>query len=344
MTLSNDFLAKLMYYCENGYVRKSAHPFLPLWIYNYTPKTTFEEKWDEITLNTRGLVVGFDLTKHEFYTCIQGAKKFFNKEEKWAAKFNISKSIISEKLDGYYISIKFDPRLGLVISSRGSFCNKYTEAAEKLITEPIRRQIRPNIQYFCELLQDFPEDAALIVTKHPIPRLVCWAMRGEDGKEIIPTNGNCPFEVARKMTFEESKKYLTNQVEGIVAYNPETSERVKIKTEWFLKTHRIISDCTPQRVWELCKNGGKVEDLDIPNEFMEQMLQWQTVLNDLVESEYQKLLSLKDKYSSYTDKELGLSNLDLYTKGQIFNIRKDRIPAVFDKIYLCKKDEFLEKC
>ena len=344
MTLNDDFLAKLTYYCENGYVRKSAHPVWSLWIYNYTPKTTFEERWDEITLNTRGLIIGYDIIKHEFYTCIQGPKKFFNKEEKWSAKFDISHSIISEKLDGYYISIKLEPRLGLVISSRGSFCNKYTEAAEKLITEPIRRQIQPNIQYFCELLQDFPEDAGIIVTKHPIPRLVCWAMRDEDGKEIIPTKENCPFEVAQKMTFEESKKYLTNQVEGVVAYNPKTSERVKIKTEWFLETHRLISNCTPQRVWELCKNGDRVEDLDIPNEFMEQMLSWQTILNDLVESEYQKLLSLEDKYSSYTDKELGLSNLDLYTKGQIFNIRKDRISAVFDKIYLYKKDEFLEKC
>ena len=237
MNFGDVFLSKLKQYSKDGYIRESAHPFLPLWIYNYTPKTSFEEKWDEITLNARGLIIGWDIIEHEFYTCIQGPKKFFNKEEKWSAKFDISKSIISEKLDGYYISIKLDPRLGLVISSRGSFCNKYTEAAEKLITEPIRQQIRPNIQYFCELLQDFPEDAGIIVTKHTIPSLVCWAMRGEDGKEIIPTDGNCPFEVARKMTFEESiETTKIHSVAGILDKNEPF-----VSTRPFRSPHHTVS-------------------------------------------------------------------------------------------------------
>lgn len=334
-----DLSQKLPKYIKDGYIRASRHPVLPITIYNYTQQATFEEKWDEITTTCRGLILD-DYGR----IIIKGPRKFFNREEEWADKFDIREAIISEKLDGYYISLKQDGRYGFIISSRGSFCNKYTAAAEKLITSEIRRQLERNIQYFCELCQNFEEDSGIIVTKHPVPKLVCWAMRGEDGEEIIPTTENCPFEIAKKMTLDEASKYLTNEVEGVVAFKPDTEQRVKIKTDWFLRTHRIISDCTPQRVWELCKNGGKVEDLDIPNEFMEQMLRWQTVLNDLVESEYQKLLSLEDKYSSYTDKELGLSNLDLYTKGQIFNIRKDRIPAVFDKIYLCKKDEFLEKC
>lgn len=336
MELESEFLNNLSRYCELGFIRKSQHPELPITIYNYTQKASFEEKWDNITINSRGLILNNDGR-----IVIKGPKKFFNKEEKWSAKFDISQSIISEKLDGYYISIKLDDLYGLVISSRGSFCNKYTTSAEKLITEPIRRQIQPNIQYFCELLQNFPGDEGIIVTRHPKPKLVCWAMRGEDGKEIIPTKDNCPFEIARKMSFEESIQYLHQEVEGVVAYNPQTEERIKIKTDWFLNLHRLISDCTPNRVWEICKSGGQVEDLDIPNEFMEQMLDWQTSLKGLVDLEYQRLLQLYDKYSSYSDKELGLSNLDPYTKGQIFNLRKDRIPAVFDRIYLYKKDDFL---
>lgn len=336
MKLESEFLDNLSKYCQLGFIRKSQHPKLPITIYNYTQKASFKEKWDNITINSRGLILNNDGE-----IIIKGPKKFFNKEEKWSAKFDISQSIISEKLDGYYISIKLDSLYGLVISSRGSFCNKYTSATEKLITEPVRRQIQPNIQYFCELLQNFPGDEGIIVTKHPKPKLICWAMRGEDEKEIIPTKENCPFEIARKMSFEESIQYLNQEVEGVVAYNPQTEERIKLKTDWFLNMHRLISDCTRNRVWTICKDGGQVEDLDIPNEFMEQMLDWQTSLKGLVELEYQRLLQLYDKYSIYSDKEIGLSHLDSYTKSQIFNLRKDRISTVFDKIYLYKKDDFL---
>lgn len=330
------FISNLHQYIQDGYIRESHHPSLPITIYNYTQAATFQEKWDNITLHTRGLILDDDDNP-----IIQGPTKFFNQSEKWSAKFDISKSIISEKLDGYYISIKLDDHYGLIISSRGSFCNKYTSAAEKLITSGIRAKLGHNIQYFCELLQNFKGDEGLIVTKHPTPKLICWAMRGEDGKEIIPTPENCPFQISPKLSFEESKKYLTQEVEGVVAYNPATEERIKIKTDWFLNLHRLISDCTPNRVWEICKSGGKVEDFDIPNEFMEQMLEWQTLLRGLVDLEYQRLLQLYDKYSIYSDKEIGLSNLDSYTKSQIFNLRKDRISTVFNKIYLYKKDDFL---
>lgn len=343
MLIDDAFMAQLFQYQKNGYIREAKHPNLPLRIYNYTPKTTFESKWDNITLNTRGLVLDFNHNTHLPDLFIRGPKKFFNKDENdFTPKMDLSKVLISEKLDGYYISIKLDPIYGLVISSRGSFCNKYTTAAEKLITEPIRQQIRPNIQYFCELLQDFVGDEGIIVTRHPVPKLICWAMRGNDGHEIIPTSNNCPFEVARKMSFEESAQYLKQEVEGIVAYNPKTEERVKLKTDWFLNMHRLISDCTRNRVWATCKDGGRIEDLDIPNEFMEQMLAWQAQLRGLVELEYQRLLQLYDKYAEYSDKELGLSTLDPYIKGQIFNLRKDRISVVFDRIYLKKKADFLQ--
>lgn len=118
MELESEFLNNLSKYCELGFIRKSQHPELPITIYNYTQKASFEEKWDNITINSRGLILNNDGK-----IIIKGPKKFFNKEEKWSAKFDISQSIISEKLDGYYISIKLDSLYGLVISSRGSFCN-----------------------------------------------------------------------------------------------------------------------------------------------------------------------------------------------------------------------------
>lgn len=330
-----DLSQKLPKYIKDGYIRASRHPVLPITIYNYTQQATFEEKWDEITTTCRGLILD-DYGR----IIIKGPRKFFNREEEWADKFDIREAIISEKLDGYYISLKQDGRYGFIISSRGSFCNKYTAAAEKLITSEIRRRLERNIQYFCELCQNFEEDSGIIVTKHPVPKLVCWAMRGEDGKEIIPTTENCPFEIAKKMTPDEASKYLTNEVEGVVAFKPDTEQRVKIKTDWFLRTHRIISDCTKRKVWEINKDGGKVADLDIPNEFLSQMKEWEAELQNKVNAELDRIQNLADKYANCSDKELGLSNIDSYTKSQIFNQRKGRKDSILKQIYLLYKDEF----
>ena len=70
-----EFFDKLEDYCDKGYIRKSKHPILPLTIYNYTEKTTWEGKWDNITTYTRGLVIDHTQKPSVF---IQGPKKFFN--------------------------------------------------------------------------------------------------------------------------------------------------------------------------------------------------------------------------------------------------------------------------
>jgi len=331
---NQEFFTKLSDYCDKGYIRKSHHPDLPIAIYNYTQKTTWEEKWDNITIHTRGLVISDDNQ-----IIIQGPKKFFNASEKFAPHLDLKNCVISEKLDGYYISIKKDSHYGLITSSRGSFCNKYTFFAENFITDEIRGKLQENTEYFCELLQNFEEDAGIIVTKHPTPRLVCWAMR-VNGHEVIPNPTNCPFEIAQKFTFEQAKKYLTMEVEGVVAFNQNTEDRVKLKTEWFLNMHRMISDCTKNRVWELCYKGGRVEDLDIPDEFMKQMLSWQNELDSKIHTETKRLYHLYDKYSKLTDKELGTSEIDKFDKSQIYNLRKGRIRTFTNKIYLKYRNNF----
>jgi hypothetical protein len=43
-------------YYEDGLLYKQTHPTLPLTIWNYTPKVQYENIWDEITLQCRGMV------------------------------------------------------------------------------------------------------------------------------------------------------------------------------------------------------------------------------------------------------------------------------------------------
>ena len=70
-------LETLNKYFEDGLLYKQTHPTLPLTIWNYTEKVQYEDLWDEITIQTRGLV-----TDDKGNIVARSFKKFFNLEEK----------------------------------------------------------------------------------------------------------------------------------------------------------------------------------------------------------------------------------------------------------------------
>lgn len=312
---------------QNGYIHRADHPKYNLSIYNYTPKTQFEEYWNEATITCRGLVLEDD------NITIKCPRKFFNQGEKYAAKIDLNTARILEKLDGYYIAIKVDSDYGLIITSRGSFDNKYIEAAKKFLTDEIISKLVPNYTYFCELLQNFPGDEAIILTQHPIPKLVCWAVMDDNFNEIIPDEGY-PLPIAKELSLAEAKQYLKQKVEGVVAQDLQNRERVKIKTEWFLEHHRLIANCTKKRVWEILSDGGKIEDLNIPDEFMDKVKTWEDELTfdfsliiTAVENETRKRFN-------WSDKQVALDNtLSPKMKTYIFTARKKGRETLDDLIW-----------
>lgn len=327
MNLNDQDITNLLSLINEGYIRKAEHPTLPLFIYNYTPKTQFEQVWNNITRITRGLVL--DETYQFIIKC---PEKFFNKGEPFASSINLFNCRISEKLDGYYISIKQDSKYGLIITSRGSFHNQYTEAVKSFLTPNVIEQLKPDYTYFCELCQNFAGDEAIILTQHPTPKLVCWAIRDNLFQEVIP-NSSCPLPIAKKLSLSEAKKYLQQKVEGVVAQDLNTFERVKIKTEWFIQHHRILSDCTKKRAWEILSQGKLIQDLDIPDEMMPKMQQYEKELMADYQNLWSKILKADYETSELTDKELGLLNKYQDLKPYIFLLRKDKDQQCFNKIW-----------
>lgn len=313
---------------QNGYVRVSEHPSLPLKIFNYTPKAQYYNEWNEITRMCRGLILDND-----YNIIIKCPPKFFNLGEPFAADIDLLNARISEKLDGYYISIKVDSDYGLIVTSRGSFDNKYVSAAKQFLTDDIILQMPTNYTFFCELLQNFPGDEAIILTQHPTPKLVCWAIKDSDFQEL-PLAEDCPFERAKYMSYAETLQYLQNKVEGVVAQDLTTYDRVKIKTEYFIKYHRLISDCTEKRVWEILSAGGKVENLDIPDEFMPQMKEWQQeLLLDFNLKVANTQTSLKRR-ANLSDKEIALDKtLHPILKSYLFTLKKRGLEALSTQIW-----------
>lgn len=312
-----EFRAKIEQYVKEGWVQSNRHRTLPLTIYNYTKKTQFAHKWDDVTKNCRGLVLD-DNNK----IVIDAPRKFFNKGEPEAPNIDLSKCRVFEKLDGYYIAIRYDSTYGLLVTSRGSFDSKYAQKAREILKE---QGIHFNLDtdYFCELLCDFPEDTGIIVTRHPEPRLVLWGCDKEPPYNFCGWDG----EEAEEIAVEEMDDYLAEQVEGVVLYEPYTHNRLKVKTDWYLSMHRAISGCSKSRVWEILQGGGKIEGqsqttytaldgkettLDIsqiPEEHLSTMIEWEKELQNQFNYYVGTAHFYEDIYKNATDKDFATNPL-----------------------------------
>lgn len=118
---------KLRQYETDGWIMSHNHKELPLIIWNYTQGTQYEGKWDEITLNCRGIV-----TDTDGVVVAKGFKKFFNYEEK---KTKLPETFegtrIYDKVDGSYIQL-FNYNDQWIVNSKGSFYSDHVGWAEEI--------------------------------------------------------------------------------------------------------------------------------------------------------------------------------------------------------------------
>lgn len=309
-------------------------------ILNYTEQATYAHHWNEITRRCRGLVVEWKTKGKNLPVVIESPQKFFNNIEPEApdlTKWKFSQIYVSEKLDGYYISVRNDSKYGLIVTSRGSFDNQYVDAAKKLLPSNIPK----DTDYFCELCQDFDGDESVLVMKHHEPKLVCWGVN-----KTVPTPNDkmgWEGEIAWEVTEQQLKQYMSQEVEGVVAFNRTTGERVKIKTQWYLEMHRLISNCSFKRTLEIVCGGGRIKDevqttyigtdgqentinvQSIPEEHYVQMCIWEA---EIWQCRAKVILQAQSDYQKYhlqTPKTYALeSNTDKDIKSIVFDMFKDK--------------------
>ena len=312
---------------RQGYISARRHPTLPLTIYNYTKQTQYEGYWNDTTKKCRGLVID-----DEGDIIVNAPPKFFNKGEPYADRVNLLTALLLEKADGYFVSVTKSSKYGLIVTSRGSFDNKYVDAAKKFITPAIEENLIPDISYFCELLQDFPGDESLIVMRHPDPCLVCWAIRTQLGEELNPS-ALSPFPYVKCFTYAAAKEYLTEEVEGIVAFSPKTGKRVKIKTEYYLTRHALISNLTRRKIWELLATGQTSVIDELPDDLFVIAVAWKHELLREKQKWEQKVQTDYEQTSELSDKELGLSKDFRDTKALLFLKRKGKTAELEEKLW-----------
>ena len=137
----NEILNK---YYEEGLVYKQVHPTLPLTIWNYSEKVQYDNLWDDITLQSRGLV-----TDNNGKIVARPFKKFFNIEE--GKHTSTSDFDVYEKMDGS-LGILFNYNGEWVLATRGSFTSDQAVKGFEMLKNYDYEKLHKGYTYLFEIL------------------------------------------------------------------------------------------------------------------------------------------------------------------------------------------------
>lgn len=314
-------------YKQNGLLKSQKHPTLPLEIWNYTEKVQYNNLWDEITLNHRATIrdLNGNLVAKSF-------SKFFNIEEN---KHTSADSFeIYEKLDGS-LGILFFYENKWVFASRGSFTSEQAIKGFEILQKYEYEKLDESLSYIFEII--YPENR-IVVDYGSREELVLLAVFDKHGQELPEINVfSTILPVVKKYDFQDYKTIKAldwqNSEGFIVKFS--NGSRCKIKFENYVELHRILSDVSESRVFELFKGKRSLSEmLDVvPDEFHTQIKQWSDDLcSKYTDIECQVRTYFSELPEFETRKDLALYIEDYKYKGMIFSLYDNR--DIFDTI--CK--------
>lgn len=256
-------------YVERGLLLKQVHPTLPLSIYNYTRGCAWEEKWDDITLAARGIIVD-----DEGNLVARPFPKFFNFEQLPGLGITIPDEPfdVFNKADGSLI-ILFNYKGQWLTASRGSFTSEYAvKAAELLKGYPVEEFLYTTQTYCFELLW---KERIIVLSPEKDDVVMLGSFVTDTGEEIdiqIPYYKD-RFNVVKQFNgvedFSELKAMITDDMEGFVI-RFKSGFRMKIKGENYIRLHRIITGISSLDIWENLRDDHfDLESLldNVPDEF-----------------------------------------------------------------------------
>jgi RNA ligase len=270
---------------QDGYVKEQKHPTLPLTILNYTDKTTYDRRWNDVTMHCRGLIVN-RVTQE---VVARGPRKFFNYGEPSATTYPLdTKVLLSRKEDGSLGIGWFyeDPENeGYAegwhwgIATRGSFtseqathatelvkANSGRDAHYELMQDALDDYAADNISYIGEIV--YPENRIVLDyagrdeviplgTVNNRTGVIQWRPTiGRDGYPIITHSDFAPDEV---ITLAEALALeIPDNEEGyvldILDDDLEVIDHLKLKGDRYKELHAAIFGLSAKAIWEQCQN------------------------------------------------------------------------------------------
>lgn len=276
-------IQKLNECIENKLVSVQKHPNADLFIYNYTPLVQYGKIWNDITLNTRGLILDSEMNIKS-----KPFAKFFNLEEISNNNIPNLPFEVYEKMDGS-LGILYWLNNIPYIATRGSFTSEQAKHATNILHTKyshIFDKIDKESTYLFEII--YPEN-----------RIVVDYGTTDDLILLTVINNKTDIERAEDIGFPIVQKYDgINDLDKLKLLNDNNKEgfvirfsngfRLKVKFSEYVRLHRIITGVSNVTVWEYLSQGKSFEELldKVPDEFYDWL---EHIKNDLV-TKFNKIL------------------------------------------------------
>jgi RNA ligase len=325
-------------YIDDGLLVCQIHPTLPLKIYNYSRTCQYERKWDEITLNFRGMILD-----DKGNMVARSLPKFFNLSEDVIIPDD-KYCYVQNKEDGSML-ILFNYEGEWITATRGSFTSdQCVKGMEILKSKYDLNNFHKNITYIGEVI--YPQNI-VVVNNGDIERVVfITAYSGNNelnwttAKAIFYSSGMLEEDIVNTqyydMTIDMAKlqKLDEENKEGFVVRFVPSNKRIKIKYDNYVRLHRLITNFSNVDIWECLKNGIDFNILleNVPDEYDDFV---RKVRSDLL-SEYSKIEinshslfeEFKNKRPGFPFGDVGKKEFAMWVKEQ----PKENQPILF-KIY-----------
>jgi len=243
------------------------HPDANLFIYNYTNKAQYDRVWNEVTLQSRGLILDADLN-----IIARPFKKFFNLEELPPDDIPDETFEVYEKLDGslgilYWLNDK------PFIATRGSFISDQAIHATKILHEKypdVFNKLNRQATYLFEII--YPGNRIVVDYGEKDDLVLIAVIDNSTGIDMpIPQIG---FPVVKRyngINDLKALKYLEEENREGFVIKFRSGLRIKAKFAEYLRLHRIITGVSNVIIWEHLAEARSFEDLleKVPDEFYE---------------------------------------------------------------------------
>lgn len=267
-------------------VSVSKHPEADLFIYNYSQKVQYEKLWNEITLQTRGLILdnALNIVARPF-------GKFFNLEEHKLNEIPQIPFDVFEKMDGslgilYWLNDK------PFIATRGSFDSEQAIKATKILYQRYADtfvRLDKKSTYLFEII--YPQNR-IVVDYGNIEDLFLLARIDNETGQDLPIYESTGFPIVKRYDgindLQQLKELEEENKEGFVV-RFKNGFRVKMKFAEYVKLHRIITGVSSVAIWEYLAEGKSFEELleKVPDEFYN----WVKKIKSEIVNEFDKILT-----------------------------------------------------
>lgn len=310
-------LAILDDYVERGLLRKAEDEDLVQ--YNYSEKTNNEGLWDDITMFNRGNIY----EKKTGLLIAKSMPKFLNlgqlPEQKQKELSLKSKYNLTEKMDGC-LGILYEYKGEVRCNSRGGFNNYVTDKIKELIPKylMLKRILEHNtlnvevISPETKIICDYGNIQELYLIT-AFCRDLDWQEYSPSQLEFISQVMKMPRVKETHMSWDALLKWQRTanwEKEGYVI-RFENNERVKIKSEDYLKIAKIRANLCKHTLWKLWKNDleQNTESLkpyleNVPDELAKTAKKYMSELNEEMEKHRQNALTLSKELENIETRDL----------------------------------------